>query len=287
MSNGSNRPRRGRWLMVTLALVVSAVALQMSSGIGSAAAVCPRGGTLVSHQVPTCTLTLTGNQTKANITAHATFTLADNVAGSLKLTLVTYTRPDPGLTVTYPQAMFATQSVTLTAGQSGALNVAVPHCGAYQIDLVVGDALDAIPSAADGYAAQHRLLGSMIGPGPNSEVACGCPPPTETPMTLWPPNHKFRLFTVPGGVTITGVTQDEALNDLGDGNTQPDAMWGPTSDSVYLRAERSGLGDGRVYRVNYTGANQCTGTVLVGVPHDQGNGSTPIDSGLVVDSFGN
>lgn len=46
--------------------------------------------------------------------------------------------------------------------------------------------------------------------------------------TLWPPNHKYRTLTVSGATdpdgnavshTITGVTQDEALNGLGDGDT--------------------------------------------------------------------
>jgi hypothetical protein len=33
------------------------------------------------------------------------------------------------------------------------------------------------------------------------------------------------------------------------------------------------------------GEKECTGTVLVGVPHDQGKGSTPRDSGGTYDSF--
>jgi hypothetical protein len=46
--------------------------------------------------------------------------------------------------------------------------------------------------------------------------------------------------------------------------------------TVFLRAERSGKGDGRVYRVHFTvrdtrGAT-CRGIVTVGVPHDQGKG---------------
>lgn len=91
-------------------------------------------------------------------------------------------------------------------------------------------------------------------------------------------------------LTITGVTQDEALNGLGDGDTSPDAKAGPASHRVYVRAERSGTGDGRVYRIAFTGddgnGGTCTGSVTVGVPHDQGKGSTPVDSGLNVDSFG-
>ena len=90
-------------------------------------------------------------------------------------------------------------------------------------------------------------------------------------------------------LTITGVTQDEPLNGLGDGDTSPDAAVGPASNKVKLRAERSGLGDGRVYRIAFTGSDglggTCAGVATVGVPHDQGGGSTPIDSGFVFPSF--
>ena len=72
----------------------------------------------------------------------------------------------------------------------------------------------------------------------------------------------------------------------------PDARWvDDRMDAVYLRAERSGRGDGRVYRITFTASREedekeCTGTVRVGVPHDQGKGSTPSDSGGTYDSFG-
>jgi hypothetical protein len=91
-------------------------------------------------------------------------------------------------------------------------------------------------------------------------------------------------------ITITGVTQDEPLNGLGDGDTAPDAQVGSASNTVLLRAERSGAGDGRVYRISYTASDpagaSCSGVVTVGVPHDQGPNGGPVDSGLVVDSFG-
>jgi len=116
---------------------------------------------------------------------------------------------------------------------------------------------------------------------------------------LWPPDHKFRTVKVTGvtdpdgdpvTATITGVTQDGPLNGLGDGDTSPDAKHGPSSESVLLRAERSGTGDGRVYRIAFTASDgkggTCSGGITVGVPHDQRPGATPIDSGLVVNSFG-
>jgi hypothetical protein len=117
--------------------------------------------------------------------------------------------------------------------------------------------------------------------------------------TLWPPNHKYRLITLSGAtdpdgdtvtLTITGVTQDEPLNGLGDGDTSPDAKAGPASEQVFVRAERSGQRNGRVYRIAFSGSDgkggTCTGSGTVGVPHDQGTGKTPVDSGQTVNSFG-
>lgn len=136
-----------------------------------------------------------------------------------------------------------------------------------------------------------------------TDEGCNEPPDcttvTSDAPTLWPPNHKYRMITLGGAtdadgdtvtLTITGVTQDEALNGLGDGDTSPDAKTGPASNKVFVRAERSGTGDGRVYRIAFTGSDgnggTCTGSVKVGVPHDQGAGKTPVDSGQTVNSFG-
>jgi CSLREA domain-containing protein len=125
-------------------------------------------------------------------------------------------------------------------------------------------------------------------PPPNRPPDCTG---TAQPSLLWPPNHKFHLISL-GGISdpdgdpvvaaISGVTQDEPLNGLGDGDTAPDARRGPTASQVYVRSERSGLLDGRVYRINYRATDSkgavCTGTAAVGVPHDMGQGSAPIDS---------
>jgi hypothetical protein len=77
--------------------------------------------------------------------------------------------------------------------------------------------------------------------------------------TLWPPNRNLNLINIIGVsdpnndqvlLTITGTTQDEPVNGLGDGDTSPDAVIdGP---AVWLRAERAGNGNGRIYRVNFT-----------------------------------
>jgi hypothetical protein len=120
---------------------------------------------------------------------------------------------------------------------------------------------------------------------------------TAEPGVLWPPNHTFRLISISGpngeplDASIVTVTQDEPLNGVGDGNTSPDAKPGPVRSHVYLRSERSGLSDGRVYRINYwafgPNGGVCTGTVSVGVPHDMGQDGAPIDSAPPsYDSFG-
>lgn len=111
---------------------------------------------------------------------------------------------------------------------------------------------------------------------------------------LWPPNHKMQRAAMMGiadpdgdlvTVTITGVTQDEPVNGLGDGDTSPDAV--VEGDGVLLRSERSGVGNGRIYQVNFTAddgqGGVCTSSVLVGVPHDRKD--VPVDDGQTYDAL--
>jgi len=125
-----------------------------------------------------------------------------------------------------------------------------------------------------------------------------CSKAVATPAELWPPNHKFVSVSVAGitdpdgdpvSITITGVTQDEPLNGLGDGDTCPDAT-GVGMAAVNLRAERSGTRDGRVYHVSFSAVDgnggQCQGTVTVCVPHDQRPGHVCGDQGPLVNSTG-
>jgi hypothetical protein len=79
-----------------------------------------------------------------------------------------------------------------------------------------------------------------------------------TPNVLGPPNHQMVPVTVAvdlGGAcevnshcAIAGVTSDEPIEGLGDGDTAPD--WEVTGDlTLKLRAERSAQLDGRTYTV--------------------------------------
>lgn len=111
--------------------------------------------------------------------------------------------------------------------------------------------------------------------------------------SIWPPNHKMVPVTIENiadaqdnnwTLDITSVTQDEPIDGTGDGDTAPDAsIVEGLRDSLALRAERAGTGDGRVYTVKFTagdGKESCTGAVKVAVPRDR-NG-TAIDSGQTV-----
>src|SRR4029077_14376733 len=108
--------------------------------------------------------------------------------------------------------------------------------------------------------------------------------------TLWPPNHKYVAGQIAGvtdpdgnpiALTITGITQDEPVNSTADGATSPDATIS-SGGAFQVRSERSGQGDGRVYRVGFTATDglggECSGVGRIGVPHDQGGQSAPIDS---------
>ena len=113
---------------------------------------------------------------------------------------------------------------------------------------------------------------------------------------IWPPDHKMVSinivgvtdpFGLPLTILVTGITQDEAVAAIGSGNTAPDGTGVGTSTAM-VRAERAGPGTGRIYTISFSATNTsgdgCTNTVQVFVPHDQGQGFTPIDTGQTYDS---
>ena len=117
---------------------------------------------------------------------------------------------------------------------------------------------------------------------------------------IWPPNHKQVVVidilgvTDPDGdavtITITGILPDEPTNTLGDGSTWVDGG-GVDTPRVWVRAERSGTprvpGNGRVYEIFFTASDghggTCSGSVTVGVPHDQDH-RPAIDDGVRYDA---
>gem|GEM_PF-6703600 len=110
---------------------------------------------------------------------------------------------------------------------------------------------------------------------------------------LWSPDHRMVPVSIVGVtdannnavVKITSVTQDEATNGLGDGDTPVDAIINADGTAL-LRAERAGTGDGRVYRVGFTASDfegSVSGVVNVGVPKSKKTDAA-IDTGAVFDS---
>jgi sugar (pentulose or hexulose) kinase len=94
-------------------------------------------------------------------------------------------------------------------------------------------------------------------------------------------------FGLPTTIAVTGIQQDEPINAIGSGNTQPDGS-GVGTSTASVRAERAGPGTGRIYFISFTATNtqgaQCSGMVQAFVPHDQGQGFTPVDTGQRYDS---
>jgi hypothetical protein len=130
----------------------------------------------------------------------------------------------------------------------------------------------------------------------SAEVPCGlCEETSVVVPDLWPPNHKWspiQIVDASGKVleaTIDSVFQDEPTEAIGsgDGNTCPDAD-GVGTTEAWVRVERAGDADGRVYHVAYTLTDEegdtCQATGTVCVPHDQGNGEVCVDQGALYDS---
>jgi hypothetical protein len=103
-----------------------------------------------------------------------------------------------------------------------------------------------------------------------------------TPDSLWPPNHKCVIVeanvTVQDAVdpsptvTFISVTSNEPDNGKGDGNTVNDIVIIDDYTFKFV-AERSGMGDGRVYTITYqatdASGNSAQATATVTVDHNQ------------------
>jgi hypothetical protein len=103
-----------------------------------------------------------------------------------------------------------------------------------------------------------------------------------TPTTLWPVNHKMVLITptwtvsdicdASPEVSLVSITMNEDDEAIGDGHTTDDIQV-DDNGLIYLRAERSGAGSGRIYTITYQAVddsgNAAVASATVTVPHDQ------------------
>ena len=157
---------------------------------------------------------------------------------------------------------------------------------------LAGATIDAVATDDDGGTSAHvtRVLTFNRAPV--------CSAVRASDVTLWPPNHQLVLINLIGATdpdvgdtvsyAITGVRQDEQLLGGGSGNFSPDAQLA-AGGALYLRSERDGTGDGRVYtiafRVSDSHGASCTGTTTVTVVHDQAHAAL-LTPGVSVNSFG-
>lgn len=117
------------------------------------------------------------------------------------------------------------------------------------------------------------------------------------PARLWPPNHNYHTFSVADFVTsisdgiddglsisdvyIVSVSSDEPEDSPGDGNTLNDILI-VDCQTVDLRAERAGNGNGRVYTINAAAQDAAgnTGIASFQVHVPQNKNSSAIDDGV-------
>jgi hypothetical protein len=153
--------------------------------------------------------------------------------------------------------------------------------------------------AAGAFLAADTTTATIIGStGGGGSGSLDCTGAAASQGVIWPPDHKMVPETIVGVttdptmmpvvITITGIQQDEPVNALGSGNTAPDGS-GVGSNTAYVRAERAGPGTGRIYFITFTAVdasgNTCSPiTLQANVPHDQGQGFTPVDTGQRYDS---
>jgi hypothetical protein len=119
------------------------------------------------------------------------------------------------------------------------------------------------------------------------------------PIDLWPPNHKYHIIKISDCVTsvtdngdpdvdiddiiITSVSSDEPEDVKGNGDGQTfDDIAIVDAQTMKLRSERQGAGNGRVYTINFEvtdlSGNIANGSCKVWVRHDQ-SGDPAIDDG--------
>src|SRR6266481_3419928 len=231
------------------------------------------GATLASYTTPAATAQDNGAQFRV---------VVSNSAGKATSGMAALTVDSPPTIVTPPanQKVVVGQTATfsITASGTAPLSYKWQKNGADINGATLASYTTPAATAQDN-GAQFRVVASNSAGKATSNPATltvnsppECSPTLRvslSPDTLWPPNHKLvqitaTLETSDGcdanpAVTLESITSNEPDNGLDDGGEPNDIQavgGGPIPFGTYLRsfllrAERSGMGAGRVYTVNY------------------------------------
>ncbi|MCL4249219.1 MAG: VCBS repeat-containing protein [Anaerolineae bacterium] len=228
------------------------------------------------------TFTVTVNNVSPIATAGADLTVVRTAAVN-----VSGTWTDPAANADAPYAWMwdlagSVQSGSSAYGETATATTSYPLEGQYTLTFQVTD--------KDGGTGSDTLIVTVQNQTPVCDVAL---PSLDF---LWPPEHQMMDVSIlsvtdpegdPVAITIMSIYQDEPTNGLGDGDTSPDGQ-GIGTPIATVRAERAGDGNGRMYHISFSaddGHNGvCTGSVLVGVNHDQGKKGEAVDDGALFDS---
>jgi len=229
------------------------------------------------------------------------YIFAENSPPTISAAPVTRVEDAPAInstiaTVSDPDQAANTLAVTVNGSTSATVNgVTVSNITVGATGEVKADVVAACGASNAGFTLRVTdNLGLFAEAMLNVTVTPENVPPTIKllpSIQLWSPDHTYHTVTMSqmvenvsdncsslsiGDVVIEKVTSDEPDNDLGDGNTINDIVIAADCRSVQLRAERAGMGDGRVYtitlRLKDGNGNVTQQDFEVSVPHSQNSG---------------
>ena len=243
---------------------------------------------------------LPGQNTTSNVEVRSASDLTSVPTG--RTTAVAFSITNHGTANTFALSAIDSQRF-LTGGAIPPLNLAADESRTVTVN--VAPPTSALPgtefavtltatAGADANSNSASILLTIEGDPSNRNPMCTSA--SANPEVIRKVSHKLVPVSIigvtdadndPVQIRITGINQDEPLTGSGSGGTLFDAT-GIGLSVAQVRAERSGLGDGRVYRIAFDATDgkggSCSGNVKVEVPHD--NRTSAPDSGSGINSLG-
>lgn len=223
-----------------------------------------------------------GQQTTSSVEVRASSDLTSIPAGRSTDVVFSVTNYGPAGTFTLAAkdsrgfiVAVPTSPISLGAGETTAATVRLFPPVSTPPYTEVAVSLTATGGTPDASNAASRIL--TVAPA-NAPPVCSAA--SANPSVIRSVNHKMVPVSIVGvtdadndpvTITISSIVQNEPVMGGGSGNTGVDAI-GIGQAGAQVRAERSGQGAGRLYRINFDAADgkggSCAGSVIVEVPHD-------------------